>query len=634
MVAWFIIAIGTVALFAYIAIAGVTAVDTTGSNVSRAETVRRIDAVVATLSKRATAPRSDGVVMIPAGVSTANSYLLPTDLQQIGRTSFGALFQYCPMGINLQTQNDTVNSAAGGAYGIQTVSLNGAAYVASGRAPILPAGDQNIFGFVIAPVAPGGTIAGCNQISASGDGYTAPNSIVRAIRRSTTTNEDLTRGSDAGTWYVSQEGGGNGSSFSSAATLAQALDAYRTSTGGRFIIRMGSGSYSVAGSPLDQSVVSITPKRNGSTLSFVGNGGSSMNVGRIYVPGDVEFRTMDARNSPIISDGGRSVGVRGSSVGPITLTGNSRLNIADNSAIYSTPDYPATIQVLGASTAQLANAVDVYFSAGKAAVIVDAGSSFTLSAVTMNVKGMNASATNTKSDSAFLIKSNGKLIVKSSTIDFNMSNEWAVSVGGTMSAFSSVFNFNAYTWVGLQTGPGASVKMYSVTWRGTQPPRYTFAAQSTSSFSGDGDIYSTGRCWYRNDGSIFRMSPLGVTGANSLVTPDEPVRAMAPQPTSQQVADYQSSQMRNVDRADLRSRVNYGGGFICRQATDITWANCATGGVENIYCTLPANAGNVPVRYGANGSYNTLLTSGGIACDNATFGDPLVGTVKSCQFGQ
>lgn len=637
MVAWFVIAIGTIALFAYIAVAGIGTVDAAGTAVSRAETIRRLDAVVATLSKRATAPTGSGVVMLPAGVPTANGYLLPADLQQVGRTTTGAQFQYCPMGVDLANQNGTVDSTAGGSYGIQTVDLNGSSYVASGRASTGVAADRNISGFVIAPVGAGVVPAGCNQVQASGDGYIAPNSLVRVIRLSTTTNEDLNRDADAGTWYVSPTGAGSGSSPSDPASLASALDSYRTSNAGRYIVRLSAGTYSLAGSPLDQSVVAITPKRTGSSLSLVGTGGVSLSLGRVYVPGDFEIRGIDARNTQIVADGGRFVGVRSASVGPVILLGGSRLNVADTSAIFSSDSTPASLQVQGGSTAQAVGNVDIYYSSGKALATVDGSSSLTFSDAYVNGRPISTAAAGVKSDSAIIVKPGGKLTVKNTVIDFNMSNEWAIAMGGSMMSVSSTYNFNAYTWVGLQTLPGATVNMAGVTWRGSQPPRYTFATQSSSMFSGNGNIYSTGRCWYRGDGSLHRLSPTGVQGDTSMVTPDEN-RPMAAQPTAQQAADYQAAQARNADRANLRSRMTVGEAFTCQQSTPVTWSNCANnpGGAmnENGYCTLPPAVGNVLVRYGANGSYAYQWASNGIACDNATFTDPLVGTLKGCTYAQ
>ncbi|GCE12903.1 carbohydrate-binding protein [Tengunoibacter tsumagoiensis] len=56
------------------------------------------------------------------------------------------------------------------------------------------------------------------------------------------------------------------------------------------------------------------------------------------------------------------------------------------------------------------------------------------------------------------------------------------------------------------------------------------------------------------------------------------------------------------------------------------WTTCAS---ENGTCSF---SGTMVVRYGANNQffYKTATTS--IACNNATFGDPLVGTVKACAF--
>ena len=62
-------------------------------------------------------------------------------------------------------------------------------------------------------------------------------------------------------------------------------------------------------------------------------------------------------------------------------------------------------------------------------------------------------------------------------------------------------------------------------------------------------------------------------------------------------------------------------------AANAEWVHCA---VEHGYCATPFPT---IVRYGANGVYARRQSSGGgIPCDNAVFGDPLVGVVKHCQF--
>ncbi len=61
-------------------------------------------------------------------------------------------------------------------------------------------------------------------------------------------------------------------------------------------------------------------------------------------------------------------------------------------------------------------------------------------------------------------------------------------------------------------------------------------------------------------------------------------------------------------------------------STATTWTKCAD---ENGTCTF---SGTHQVRYGANGSYNYQTATDSIACNNATFGDPLVGVVKACYY--
>lgn len=53
---------------------------------------------------------------------------------------------------------------------------------------------------------------------------------------------------------------------------------------------------------------------------------------------------------------------------------------------------------------------------------------------------------------------------------------------------------------------------------------------------------------------------------------------------------------------------------------------------ENGSFTLPA--GTFEVQYGANGTFTTRTFAGPttVACNNATFGDPLYGTVKNCSY--
>ncbi len=57
-----------------------------------------------------------------------------------------------------------------------------------------------------------------------------------------------------------------------------------------------------------------------------------------------------------------------------------------------------------------------------------------------------------------------------------------------------------------------------------------------------------------------------------------------------------------------------------------TWTFCANEGDQ---CSF---TGTKEVRYGANGSYSSIIFTNGTPCTNAVFGDPLYGTVKQCYY--
>ena len=64
-----------------------------------------------------------------------------------------------------------------------------------------------------------------------------------------------------------------------------------------------------------------------------------------------------------------------------------------------------------------------------------------------------------------------------------------------------------------------------------------------------------------------------------------------------------------------------GGGF-----PPARWTYCAR---EGETCFVGRSA---EVRYGANGRYNTLNVRNSIACNNNTFGDPIKGVAKTCEY--
>jgi Fibronectin type III domain len=57
-----------------------------------------------------------------------------------------------------------------------------------------------------------------------------------------------------------------------------------------------------------------------------------------------------------------------------------------------------------------------------------------------------------------------------------------------------------------------------------------------------------------------------------------------------------------------------------------SWIYCAP---EHGNCTVPSQR---VVRYGANGTYFYMSVTGAVGCNNASWGDPLVGVLKKCDY--
>jgi serine protease AprX len=108
------------------------------------------------------------------------------------------------------------------------------------------------------------------------------------------------------------------------------------------------------------------------------------------------------------------------------------------------------------------------------------------------------------------------------------------------------------------------------------------------------------RVWFRNSGAINGVS---YDEINSLtfVDPNVPVPAACAAPVAPPAP-------------------------VAPAPTAGSWIRCAGEGQP---CVVP---GTTTVRYGANDTYVTLSATTSINCDNATFGDPVYGTYKACDY--
>jgi hypothetical protein len=636
MVAWFLTAILTVGLFAYISLTGVSIVSNTQNTAQRSEAVRRLDMVIQGLQSQSAAPLADGVVYAPTGTFRNGLYGLPSSLLPVGVTAFGSKFVYCPMGGITGTTNDTV-SFTGGSYQVGTTELNEKSYVVTGRVGTAAAADANVIAFVIAPVSGEGTMPGCNDVVKNGDVYTAPNAIVRVLRRGTITDVDAIRSDSGNTWYVTVEGRGNGQSPSTPASFAAATAAYRASLGGSFTMVLGSGTYSSGESLLDQSVTAIPAKKENSSLVITSSTAAAIRIaGSINVPSNVELRNIDLTGTPVIADVGRSLRSVNSSLGPVVARNRSSVTFAGTNAVRSTQASSASIYQQSGSTVTMdSSTLSLNYIGGGQAWRLEPSSSASLTQSTLNLN--SADNVNGGSGSRLVMSDpNSQMNMRNAVVNVRGVSEYPFWIAGRLTAATTTFSISAQTLVGVQGVPGARIDLPDVTIGGTRLPTYALSSVGGSTITGYGNVSAATRCWYRGEGSLFRYSNVGYAGQNSLLSGTETPQPMNAQPTGVQVQRYQAAVARNGERTSLRTTLIAPGstsGFVCQTAPAVSYQRCAS---ENEECNLSAAVpvGQVTaVRYGAGSTWVTRMVGPeGISCTNTVFTDPLVGTVKECQY--
>lgn len=626
MIAWFLVAIATIAFFAFIAISAVSTVSATDTASGRAETINRISSVVDMLASQSAAPFSDGVIYAPAGQPSDNGYMLPASIQPRGITSFGTKFTYCPVGGALGTSNATVNHGSG-SYNIRVTEAAGKSYVTQSNLSISGGIDPKIIAFVVAPIDARSTVGGCNQIAAAGGGYTVPNGIVRALSRTAIADLDNTMESGGAIWYVDQQGGGDGSSWSSPTSLANAFAAYRESMGGSFVIRVAEGSYRLDGHPLDQNTTPNPEKVAGSSLIIESPDAATLNIGRVDLPSDLTLKRVVMTDAITFVNSDNELKASDTSLGGIVLRNGATATLTSSVSVKGQPSMSGAIHQMPGSTLNVSQStLTISYQHNIPSILAETGAKTHIAS--SNVTLQPGAGTGSSSQPyGFYYNPNTKLSVHNSTININGRMTYPMGLDGDSSFVGSSVNSNAVTDTVLFSR-GGKMKLLSITVAGSNPGRYAISGIGGAGIHGSGDLYSSFRCWNRDPKGVFRMSPIGIAGASSGVSADEAQLATDPTPTAQQARDYQLTAARNTDRAMLRARTaQIGGNFECKASgTANTWVKCAD---ENFYCQLPYYT---TVRYGMSGTYTTMERGGNIPCNNETFGDPLVGTYKACYY--
>lgn len=561
MVAWFIIGIATLAIFAFIAINGVQTISMTSDAMGRIESVRRLDAAVNGLMARAASPSGNGVMYLPAGQANASGegYNLPQDLAQQSVTPFGKSIVYCPFGDGAAASGFVnIPNADGTSYRANLSGLfNGRTYVMQGRGETgtltatALAQNKNVIGFVMAPRSKLSEVPSCNDISYNlgTKKFSSVDAIVRPLTRDHGVDETRTEDARRVMFYVSPTGGGTGASPEDPASLGNALAYYRSHLPSSMTINMAAGGYGMSAGELY-----VPPQSNNfhSNLSINGVvGSSSVDVDTITgmsIPGDLVLNgvVFDAEGVVQQSPAYKLIMINSSvggidSYGEVQMSGTNYvtgrgLSINNGSAVY----VKDTLNIGTPTTV---------------AISVASGGRLIANSAVINLNTINYSG------QTYGIHMLGGSMVKLSTSTVNVnraSSSGVYNSGGSYTMYNSLLNFSGAApsyGIMLRSGAQVDLSMSDIGSSGLRPNTgiYDNGAASISGFNST-DIYATNFCWQGGlSGRLFVESGDGaLNGSTSSVSLDVTPVALSASPTGPQIQTYTNTQAQNARRAALR----------------------------------------------------------------------------------
>lgn len=559
MVAWFVIAIGTIGLLAFIAMNGVSTVDTLGESSARIQTVQRMDKLAAAIMQRAASADMDGALYLPAGSPGATSttpYKLPADIAALGQTPYGAQIFYCPFG-GTGAGSTTTQSVytSGASYSVGVRSSNGRNYVVSGRPNYANvAADQNLMGFLIAPANRASPASGCSSVTYSNGSYTAPNSIVRPLTREIAADAGRRDVGSGATYYVSPTGTGSGLTPSAPASLSAALQKYRTTATTGLTLLLGSGTYSVASSDFDSG--SGFNRQAQSTLTIASYSGSrdvTLNAAANTVIRPSYNLTLQGvlTSAGFTAARGTTLRLINTATGTVNASSSSSIYVSGNSAISTTAT--SAIAATGSSKVSITGSLTVFYTAGTDAVIATTGSSILVKNAFLT---FSPSVEGGKVRYGLLPDASSRLSIADSTISFTGPVAVAIGAAGD----TVVSRSTLYTGVGgdalIEGSNNASLNIASSAIGSGSPTTYGIIDNGLRALSGTSALRAAGACWtFSSPSSILALSPAGSNGASSTVAQDvspEGILPVATPPTSDQVKTYQAIVWSNEQKAANR----------------------------------------------------------------------------------
>lgn len=560
MVAWFIIAIATLAVFAFIAVNGVQTVAATTDGVGRIETARRMDAAVSAIIARSGSPNNTGRMMVVAGATVDGVYGLPSELSMYATTPFGQRMVYCPFGDGESgSAAGAVPLGSGATYPIEIrADTSGRSYVTAGR-PNLPqvSDNPNLMGYLIAPRTKTSPTPTCNSVrfNPGTRRFEAPDAFVRGIIRASSGEESRQQAGREIVYYVSPNGTGRGLAPNDPTTIYAAVTYYRANLPQAMRIVMSGGNHQLPAQYLNATQGGFADKGNAGTLVLEGQNGAQLDfagLSDIWVPGNLEIRNLFISTSVgVWAEQGHKVTLSNTQTGNLYINNGGILQ-SNNATIVNSRGLTWAVDVNDGSSAVFNGALNITAAANQNNLRV-AGTS----KVVFEAANVSLASANSQTSIGLYVEDNSDLNVRSSPISWNTRGEFPILLHGRYSSSNSNVFMNVKSPRLIEIQRGGYLSLTDGTFGMNVAPDWGITDVGASGVTGGATIRASAVCWHNAgnpSGTQFMMSQDGTAnGSSSAVTNNEGIQGMSPNPTSTEVQANSDAMSRNTLRQQLRN---------------------------------------------------------------------------------
>ena len=549
MVAWFIIAIATLAVFALIAVNGVQTVAATTDGVGRVETTRRVEAAVAAITARTGSPNNTGKAMVVAGLTVDGVYGLPAEMSAFASTPFGQRIVYCPFGDGESGTAGTVPAGGGATYPVEVKpDASGRVYVTAGR-PNFPqvAENPNLMAYVIAPRTKASQTPTCNSVrfNPNTSRFEAPDAIVRPVIRASASDDQRQQAGREVVYYVSSNGTGRGLTPNDPASLYSAISYYRSAVPQAMRIVMQTGSYALPAQYMNATVGGFADKGNGGTLVIEGANSQLDFTGAsdIWMPANLELRNLTVSSAVgLYAEQGHKLTLVNTTSGFLRINNGGSLQATN--IVVTDVRQGWGIWVNDGSSAAIAGNVTVRAVPGNNGIVAAGGSR-----VVFENAAIVVSPTSGTLNWGVYTEENADLTFRSSTVTFPSGTSLPVYVRGRTTFYAGGITLGQTTTNMILLEAGGYLSLNGGTYGAGVPATNGVNDNGASGVTGTGIVRATTNCW---TGNQFSQSNSG-NGALSGVRANDGAPGMSPNPTSAEVTANAAVVANNAQRGQLRA---------------------------------------------------------------------------------